>query len=55
MGLWLCDPASRSRIAELKARGKPAGIIACAMANRANRIAFAMIRDQAPYDPDLWS
>jgi transposase len=54
MGLWLCDPASTPRIAELKARGKPAGIIACAMANRANRIAFAMVRDQTPYDPDRW-
>lgn len=55
MGLWLCDPASKPRITELKARGKPAGIIACAMANRANRIAFAMVRDQTPYDPDRWS
>ena len=54
MGLWLCDPASKPRIAELKARNKPNGIIACAMANRANRIAFAMVRDQTPYDPTRW-
>ena len=54
MGLWLCDPASRPRVAALKARGKPSGIIACAMANRANRIAFAMVRDQTPYDPQRW-
>jgi transposase len=54
MGLWLCDPASRARIAALRARGKPSGIIACAMANRANRIAFAMVRDQTPYDPQRW-
>ena len=54
MGLWLCDQASQSRIAALKARGKPSGIIACAMANRANRIAFAMVRDQTPYDPQRW-
>jgi transposase len=54
MGLWLCDPASRPRITALKARGKPSGIIACAMANRANRIAFAMVRDQTPYDPQRW-
>lgn len=55
MGLWLCEPASRARAAALKARGKPAGIIACAMANRANKIAFAMVRDQTPYDPRRWS
>ncbi len=55
MGLWLCEPAGRARAAALKARGKPAGIIACAMANRANRIAFAMVRDQTPYDPRRWS
>jgi transposase len=55
MGLWLCDPATRPRVARLKARGKPAGIIACALANHANKIAFAMVRDQAPYDPRRWS
>jgi transposase len=52
MGLWLCEPTGRTYAAALKARGKPAGIIACAMANRANKIAFAMVRDQTPYDPD---
>lgn len=55
MGLWLCDPATRPAVARLRARGKPAGIIACALANRANRIAFAMVRDQVAYDPDRWS
>lgn len=55
MGLWMCDPASRPAVARLKARGKPSGIIACAMANRANRIAFAMTTNQAPYDPSRWS
>ena len=54
MGLWLCEKTGRARAAALKARGKPAGIIACAMANRANRIAFAMVRDQTPYDPGRW-
>lgn len=54
MGLWLCDPATKPVVAALKARGKPAGIIACALANRANRIAFAMIREQATYTPDRW-
>lgn len=55
MGLWMCDPASRPYAVSLKSRGKPAGIIACAMANRANKIAFAMVRDQSPYDPRRWS
>ena len=55
MGLWLCDHATRPAVAALRARGKPAGVIACALANRANRIAFAMVRDQAAYDPDRWS
>ena len=55
MGLWLCDPSSRSYAVSLKARGKPAGIIACAMARRANKIAFAMVRDQTPYNPQRWS
>jgi transposase len=54
MGLWLCEQTGRARAAALKARGKPAGIIACAMANRANRIAFAMVRDQTAYDPRRW-
>ena len=53
-GLWLCDPATRPTVAALRARGKPAGVIACALANRANRIAFAMVRDQVAYDPDRW-
>lgn len=54
MGLWLCDPATRPAVAALRARGKPAGVIACALANRANRIAFAMVRDQVAYDPHRW-
>jgi hypothetical protein len=30
------------------------GVIACALANRANRIAYALVRDQQPYDPTCW-
>jgi transposase len=30
-------------------------VVACAMANRANRIAFALVRDQTSYDPIRWS
>lgn len=55
MGLWLNDPATRSYVTSLKQRGKPSGVIACALANRANRIAYAMVRDQQPYRPELWS
>jgi transposase len=55
MGLWLCEPTSRNYAVSLKARGKPAGIIACALARRANKIAFAMVRDQTPFAPDRWS
>jgi hypothetical protein len=38
----------------LRERGKKGGVIACAMANRANRIAYALVRDQQPYDPSRW-
>jgi transposase len=39
---------------ELEARGKEPGIIACALGHRANRVAFAMVRDQVPFDPKRW-
>lgn len=55
MGIWLNEPAAKQRAVELKARGKKGGVIACAMAHRANRIAFAMVRDQAVYDPNRWT
>jgi transposase len=38
----------------LKVRGKPAGVVACALGNRANRVAFAMVRDQKPFDETMW-
>ena len=53
-GLWLQDPSSKAYARGLKARGKPGGIIACALANRANRIAFALVRDQVDYNPANW-
>lgn len=55
IGLWLAEPAAKRYGRLLRARGKPGGVIACAMANRANRIAFALVRDQAPYDPARWA
>lgn len=54
LGLWLNDPAAKQRAAELRARGKKGGVIACAMAHRANRIAFALVRDQTNYNPRQW-
>jgi transposase len=55
IGLWLQDPAAKRYGQALRARGKKGGIIACAMAHRANKIAYAMVRDQTGYQPDRWS
>lgn len=55
VGLWHQDPPARSYAAGLRERGKPGAIIACALARRANKIAFAMVRDQTPYDPACWA
>ncbi len=55
MGLWLNEPAAKTYAAGLRARGKKGGVIACALANRANRIAYAMVRDQSCYDPTCWT
>jgi hypothetical protein len=55
LGLWLNDPAANRYAAQLRARGKSGGVIGCALANRANRIAFALVRDQQPYDPHRWA
>jgi transposase len=55
IGLWLTDPAAKAYAAGLKARGKHGGIIACALAHRATRIAFALVRDHVSYDPARWT
>lgn len=55
VGLWLNDPAANAYAARMRARGKKGGVIACAMANRANRIAYALVRDQHPYEPSRWT
>jgi transposase len=39
---------------ELFARGKHKGVVRCALGQRANRVAFAMMRDQQPFDPARW-
>jgi transposase len=54
VGLWHRDPAARAYAIGLRERGKPGGIITTAMARRANKIAFAMVRDQTFYDPAVW-
>jgi transposase len=54
VGLWLTDQPSKTYAAGLRARGKHGGIIACALAHRANRIAYALVRDQVDYDPARW-
>jgi transposase len=55
IGLWLVDPAAKAYGQSLRARGKKGGVIACAMANRASRIAFALVRDHTHYDPSRWN
>jgi transposase len=55
VGLWHCDPAARGYAAGLRERGKPGAIITCALGRRANKIAFAMVRDQTLYDPACWT
>ncbi len=51
IGLWRSDPAARRYGQQLRARGKKGGVIGCAMAHRANKIAYARVRDQIGYDP----
>ena len=38
----------------MRARSKKGGVITCAMAKPANRIAYALVRDQTSYDPTRW-
>ena len=55
VGLWHQEPAARAHGRALRDRGKPGAVIAIAMAHRANRIAFAMVRDQQPWDGRRWA
>ncbi|MFV9636880.1 IS110 family transposase [Mycobacterium neumannii] len=55
IGLWLTEPAAKTYAHGLKDRGKRGGVIACALAHRANRIAYALVRDHAVYDPARWT
>jgi len=55
IGLWLTEPAAKAYAAGMRARGKKGGVIACALAHRANRIAYALVRDQGTYDTTRWT
>jgi transposase len=55
IGLWLTEPAAKTYAHRLKDRGKRGGVIACALAHRANRIAHALVRDHTVYDPARWN
>lgn len=55
IGLWLTEPAAKAYAAELKSRGKHGGVIGCALAHRATRIAYALVRDHATYNPSRWA
>ncbi|MCV7314923.1 IS110 family transposase, partial [Mycolicibacillus parakoreensis] len=55
IGLWLTEPSAKAYAAGLKARGKRGGVIACALAHRATRIAHALTRDHTAYDPAHWT
>lgn len=55
VGLWHQHPASRHYAAQLRGRGKPGAIITCALGRRANKIAYAMVRDGVAFDPARWN
>ena len=55
LGLWHTEPGAKTYGQALRARGKPGPVIVTAMANRANRIAFAMVRDKRPWEAGLWA
>ena len=47
MGLWLNEPAAKNLCQGTQSLGKHGGVVACALAHRANRIAHALVRDHA--------
>lgn len=55
IGLWLNESAAKNYAHALKGRGKRGGVVACALAHRANRIAYALVRDHATYEPTRWA
>jgi transposase len=55
IGMWHTEAAAKAYAHGLKDRGKHGGVIACALAHRANRIAYALVRDHATYEPTRWT
>lgn len=55
IGLWLNESAAKTYARGLKDRGKHGGVVVCALAHRANRIAHALVRDHATYEPTRWT
>ncbi|MBY0289291.1 MAG: IS110 family transposase [Mycobacteriaceae bacterium] len=55
IGMWHTESTAKAYAQGLKERGKHGGIIACALAHRANRIAYALVRDHATYEPTRWA
>ena len=55
IGIWHTESAAKAYAQGLKQRGKHGGTIACALAHRANRIAYALVRDHAAYEPTRWT
>jgi transposase len=54
MALRQGHPDFASYAIGLRARGKHPGVVRCALGQRANRVAFALMRDQQPFDPTRW-
>jgi transposase len=54
-GLGRSEPDFARYRRELTARGKPAGVVAVAVAHRAHRLAFALIRTGETYQADRWA
>lgn len=54
-GLAGHDPDFAAYRRRLRSSGKRPLVAAVAVGHRAHRLAFAMLRDQQPYDPDRWA
>jgi transposase len=54
-GLAQHDPDFRDYRRRLLDAHKPPSVAAVAVGHRAHRLAFAMLRAQKPYDPELWA
>lgn len=55
VGLWHSHSTSRRRAEAMRESGKAGNVIACALGRRANKIAYAMVRDGVPFDTHRWN